>query len=48
MSRHFDRDALWTLLRTVPRGRVVTYATLAERLGGKVDYLLSRIQEMGI
>ena len=35
MSRHFDREALWTLLRTVPHGRVVTYATLAERLGNR-------------
>ncbi|MBR5219599.1 MAG: MGMT family protein [Clostridia bacterium] len=33
MHETFDRQRLYELLRTVPRGRVVTYKTLASMLG---------------
>jgi O-6-methylguanine DNA methyltransferase len=31
----FDREALYALLRTIPRGRVVTYGQLAALLGNR-------------
>ena len=31
----FDKEELYRLLRTVPKGKVITYGTLAARLGNK-------------
>ena len=35
MGKGFDRQKLYALLQTIPRGRVVTYGTLAQMLGSK-------------
>ena len=35
MRNTFDRQRLYALLLTVPRGKVITYGQLAERLGNR-------------
>lgn len=35
MKAAFDREALYELLLAIPRGRVVTYGTLAEMMGNR-------------
>ena len=35
MPHMFDKQKLYELLRTIPRGKAVTYGWLAERLGNK-------------
>ena len=35
MKANFDRQKLYRILTTIPRGRVVTYGKLAEMLGNK-------------
>lgn len=36
MTKVFDKRRLYELLAAVPRGRVITYASLAEKLGNKL------------
>ncbi len=36
LSKKFDRDKLYFLLTTIPRGRVVTYGRLAGMLGNRL------------
>lgn len=35
MKTEFDKQALYLLLATLPKGKVITYGQLAERLGNK-------------
>lgn len=35
MGQHFERERVYALLCTIPRGRVVTYGQLAAMLGSK-------------
>ena len=35
MSGKFDKEKLYAILKDIPRGKVVTYGTLAEMLGNK-------------
>ena len=35
MSGIFDKEKLYSILKDIPRGKVVTYGTLAEMLGNK-------------
>lgn len=35
MKQKFDKHKLYDLLRTIPKGKVVTYGKLAEMLGNK-------------
>lgn len=36
MTKVFDKRRLYELLAAVPQGRVITYASLAEKLGNKL------------